>query len=298
MRSIKSIMALAAVAVTVGVAASTVYAQAKAPKPLIFAVVYDGKSAEPIAYVNKGKLEAPVNGSDDASIIAAFNKAYYKVGTTYNFIFGGVKTGTVKIKSSDAKADCAPNMATVTTTTSKTPLGGFVMGLGTNAPIKNTTFFRRRPTAAERTEIEALVKKEFAKSKLSPAKLNSHNLTGIDIDNNGRAEFVGSYWIEIDSKTRNLLFFIAELGSNGKYSFVFADGRAIDQASVMSQDIKDVDKGIYNELLLDSFDYDGDGIGEIFTYVQSFEGAGFTAYKKSGGKWTRTYEFSNYHCGY
>ncbi len=273
-------------------------AQAKGPRPLIFAVLNDGKTAEPIAYINKGRLEAPVNGSDDASIIAAFNKAYYKVGTSYNFVFGGVKTGTAKIKSSNANSECARNMANLTTTTSKTPLGGFVMGLGTNAPIKNITFFRRRPTPAERTEIEALVKKEFSKSKLTAAKLNSHNLTGIDIDNNGRAEFVGTYWIDVDSKTRNLLFFIAELGSGGKYSLVFADGRSIDQASVMSQDIKDVDKGIYHELLLDSFDYDGDGIGEIFTYSQSFEGAGFTAYKKASGKWTRVYEFENYHCGY
>ena len=289
---------LAAVAMVVGSFAYDANAQAKSPRPLIFAVLNDGKSAEPIAYINKGRLEAPVNGSDDASIIAAFNKAYYKVGTSYNFVFGGVKTGTAKIKSSNANSECARNMASLTTTTSKTPLGGFVMGLGTNAPIKNTTFFRRRPTPAERTEIEALVKKEFAKSKLTAAKLNSHNLTGIDIDNNGRAEFVGTYWIDVDSKTRNLLFFIAELGSGGKYSLVFADGRAIDQASVMSQDIKDVDKGIYHELLLDSFDYDGDGIGEIFTYSQSFEGAGFTAYKKVSGKWTRVYEFENYHCGY
>lgn len=274
------------------------FAQAKGPRPIIFAVVNDGVGLEPIAYINRSRLESPVNGSDDSSIIAAFNKTYYKTAATYKLIFGGAATGTVKIKSANAKADCAPNMATVTTTNSKTPIKGMVMGLATNAPVKNTTSFRRRPTAAERTEIEALVKKEFAKSKLAAKELKSQNLTGIDIDKNGRAEFVGSYWIDVDSKTRNLLFFIAELGAGGKYSLVFADGRAIDQTNVMSQDIKDVDKGIYHELLLDSFDFDGDGIGEIFTYQQSFEGAGFTAYKKENGKWTRFYEFSNYHCGY
>ena len=271
---------------------------AKAPRPIIFAILNDGTSAEPIAYVNRGKLEAPVNGSDDGNIVAAFTKAYYKPGTTYNLIFGGSSVGSVKVKNGNAKSDCAKNIATVTTSTTKTPLKGNVFALATNAPIKNTVSFRRKPTAAEKAEIDALVKKEFAKSKLTATKLNYQNLTGVDIDGNGRAEFVGSYWIEVDSKTRNLLFFIAELGSGGKYSLVFADGRSIDQASTMSGDIKDIDDGVYHEMFLDTFDYDGDGIGEIFTHQQSFEASGFTAYKKSGGKWTRVFEGSNYHCGY
>jgi hypothetical protein len=55
---------------------------------------------------------------------------------------------------------------------------------------------------------------------------------------------------------------------------------------------------VYHELLLDVYDYDGDGKNEIFTYEQSFEGAGFTAYKKSGSKWTKAIEVANYHCGY
>ena len=298
MKLVRTTLFFIAVFSVVVTSSAPVLSQAKGPRQIIFAVVNDGAGLEPVAYINRSRLEAPVNGSDDGSLIAAFNKLYYKPATTYKLIFGGAASGSVKIKSANAKADCAPNMATITTTTSKTPMKGMVMGLATNAPIKNTTFFRRRPTAAERTEIEALVKKEFAKSKLAAKELKSQNLTAIDIDKNGRAEFVGSYWIDVDSKTRNLLFFIAELGSNGKYSLVFADGRAIDQASVMSGDIKDVDGGVYHELLLDSFDYDGDGVGEIFTYQQSFEGAGFTAYRKENGKWTRFYEFSNYHCGY
>ncbi|HMT09726.1 MAG TPA: hypothetical protein PKA82_17200 [Pyrinomonadaceae bacterium] len=298
MKLVRTFLFLVAVVSVVVTSSAPVFAQAKGPRQIIFAVVNDGSGLEPIAYINRSRLESPVNGSDDGGIIAAFNKTYYKAASTYKLVFGGVAAGSVKIKSANAKADCAPNMANISVSTTKTPISGMVMGLATNAPIKNTTFFRRRPSAAERTEIEALVRKEFAKSKLAAKELKSQNLTAIDIDKNGRAEFVGSYWIDVDSKTRNLLFFIAELGAGGKYSFVFADGRAIDQANVMSGDIKDVDKGIYHELLLDSFDYDGDGIGEIFTYQQSFEGAGFTAYKKENGKWTRYYEFSNYHCGY
>ena len=271
---------------------------AKPAKPIIFAVLDGGKTAEPIAYINKGKLEETANGMSETNIITAFTKQYYKVGTKYSLVFGGTNSGTVTVKSSNPKSDCAKNMATTDTKTTKTPLGGFVMGLATNAAIKNTTYFRRKPTAVEKSEIDALVKKEFAKSKLTGNTLKYHNLTGIDIDGNGRAEFVGSYWIDVDSKTRNLLFFIAELGTGGKYSLVYADGRSIDQASTMSGDIKNVDEGIYHELFLDSFDYDGDGIGEIFTHQQSFEGAGFTAYKKTAGKWKRVFEVANYHCAF
>jgi len=66
----------------------------------------------------------------------------------------------------------------------------------------------------------------------------------------------------------------------------------------MSGEIKSVDEGVYHELLLDTFDYDGDGTAEIFTYTQSFEGAGFDAYRRSGGKWVRAFDYANYHCGY
>ena len=66
----------------------------------------------------------------------------------------------------------------------------------------------------------------------------------------------------------------------------------------MSGEIKAVDDGIYNELLLDVFDTDSDGTSEVFTYVQSFEGAGFNIYRRNGSKWMKAFEGSNYHCGY
>ncbi|NJM54148.1 MAG: hypothetical protein HC846_12660 [Blastocatellia bacterium] len=66
----------------------------------------------------------------------------------------------------------------------------------------------------------------------------------------------------------------------------------------MSQDIKDLDRGVYHELLLDILDFNNDGVAEIFTYIQSFEGAGFTAYRRNEGVWEKEVETSNYHCGY
>lgn len=271
----------------------------KPAKNIIFAVLSDGKTLEPIAYVNKGKLEAPVNGSDQESIITAFNRTYYKPGTVYKLIFGSVNEGTVTVKSSNAKADCAKNTAVVSAHSTKAVLKGFVMGLATNASINSKySFMRRKPTVAEKNEIEALVRAEYLKEKLTPKILHYQNLTALDVDHDGKPEFVGSYWVEVDKLTRALLFFIAEKGANGKYSFGYHEYKTVDQANVMSGDIKAVDEGVYHELLLDAFDYDGNGADEIFTYVQSFEGAGFNAYRRSNGKWTRAFEGSNYHCGF
>jgi len=205
----------------------------------------------------------------------------------------------VTVKKNNAASECSKNTADVTVKSSKVIPKGFVMALATNAVIKNKSAgVRRKPTVAERSEIEALVKKEYAKHKITASVLKSQNLTAIDVNNDGKVELVGSYWVEVDKFTRDLLFFIAEKGANGKYTFGIADYRRIEQKDVMSQSIKDVDDGIYHEMFLDSFDFDNDGTNEIFTHQLSFEGAGFTAYQKKGGKWTRLFENSNYHCAY
>jgi hypothetical protein len=94
------------------------------------------------------------------------------------------------------------------------------------------------------------------------------------------------------------LFFIAEKAANGKYQFGYSSFSQINQEDVMSNDIKSLDDGTLHEVLLDVFDYDNDGVGEIFTYTPSFEGAGFTTYKRANGKWKKAFDDANYHCGY
>jgi hypothetical protein len=297
---ILGLMSIIAVASCAGLSVSGQKTAARpgSAKSIVFAVLNDGALLEPIAYISNKKLSPPVNGSDGQSIIAAFNRTYYKPGAEYKLIFGGANAGTVTVKSSDAKADCSKNMAIAATRATKTPLKGLVMGLATNAQIKAGNGLRRRPTASEKDEIETLVRAEYLKEKLTPKELRYHNLTVIDVNGDGNFEFVGSYWVEIDKLTRGLLFFIGETEKGGKAKLGYREYRSIDQANVMSGEISAVDEGVYHELLLDSFDYDGDGTNEIFTYVQSFEGAGFHVYKRAGGKWARTYEFSNYHCAF
>jgi hypothetical protein len=127
---------------------------------------------------------------------------------------------------------------------------------------------------------------------------NYHNLTAIDVDNDGKVEFVGTYWVEPNPKERGMLFLIAEKNSSGKYVLTQTDYNLTKESDVMNSEIKALDEGIYHELLLDTFDVDGDGVGEIFTLEMAFEAYSFIVYKREGGKWTEIFTVSNYHCGY
>lgn len=270
-----------------------------APTPIIFAVLNDGQMIEPIAYVSGGKLSEPVNGSDEGSLVEAFNKTYYGPKASYRMIFGGSNAGTVTVASSDSTMECAPNTAKVSVTSTKAKLKGMLMALATNVPAKKQgSGVRRAPTWPERNEIDALVRAEYGKNSVPVTKLDYHNLTALDVNGDKKAELVGSFWVENLPKERVLLFFIAEKGTDGKFGLTHTDLRVIKEDEVMNGDITTLDSGIYHELLLDVFDYDGDGQSEIFTYVQAFEGAGFNVYKKSAGKWEKVFEGSNYHCGF
>jgi hypothetical protein len=282
-------------------------AQAK-PKPtpnkvsgpsrkIVFAVLNDGKTIEPIGYVSsKGALSETVNGSGEAAALKSFSNSYFKKGTSYALVFGGTNSGTVTVKSSNVGTECAKNTADVTTKGAN--LKGLVMGLATNLATKSPASTRRKPTAGEKTAADALAKAEFAKEKLTPQTLHFQNLTAINVGGANGDTLVASYWIDIDAKTRGLLFYIATKGSNGKYTVSYREYRKVDQADVMSGNISAVDEGIYHELLLDYLDINGDGVAEIFTYQQGFEGAGFTAFERKAGRWQKAYEFNNYHCGF
>lgn len=268
-------------------------------KQIVFAVLNDGRALEPIVQVEKGKIIEIASNAENGW--KDFSKMYYTPKTTYNLIFGGISNGKINVVKGPEGGDCSANMATVSNA-SKKPLKGLVMALATDiTPKKGSLGTRRTPTLAERTEIEKLVKAEMKNQKVSDANLKGlryHNLTAIDVNNDKKPEFVGSYWLPTTKTERALLFIIAEKGTDGKYALAHSEFQLIKQEEVMSQDIKDVDKGILNELLLDALDADGDGTAEIFTIGQAFEGNNFQIYKRADGKWTKAMEVYNYHCGY
>jgi hypothetical protein len=269
------------------------------PKPIIFAVINDGTTVEPIASIDNGKLVAAGSDSGDANSI--LSKTYYRVGAKYDLIFGGKANGTVTITKSNVGTECGGASATVTVASSRTKLKGFVMGLATNASAGKGSGVRRTPTAAEKSEIEALVRAEYAKQKVPAAAykvLHYHNLTAVDVDNDGKAELVGSYWVTPKANERGMLFFIAEKGASGKYSFSYHEYESYTPDKVMSGEMKDLDGGIYQTLLVDVLDFDDDGAAEVFTLSQAFEGNNYTVLQRKNGTWTKALETYDYRCGY
>lgn len=275
---------------------------AEPSKTVIFAVLNNGSTLEPIAYLEDKKLESAIDGAQEADVLADFHRRYFKPRASYQLIFGGAKAGTIAIKSSDPSSECARHTAEVTVSSTRARLKGNVMGLAASNSLKVAgSGIRRMPTLAERREIEALVRAEFGKQKIKSAalrKLNYQNLTAIDVDADDVVEFVGSYWVAPTAKSRALVFFIAERNANGEYKLEVTDHKSVTENETMSSDITTVDSGVGHELLLDLLDIDGDGTGEIFTYSPSFEGAGFNVYRKTDGKWTRIHEAANYRCAY
>jgi hypothetical protein len=280
---------------------SVVFAQKTTMKKAIFAVAFDGKSIEPIAFIEDGKLTAPVGGDADSKAITDFVRVFYKPKTTYDLIFGGTVAGKVAAIKGSAAADCAKNVGVVATTSAKVKLKGLVMALATNAETPKVTAFRRIPTAAERSGIEKAVREELTTNKVSAKNqkvLRYLNLTAVDTNHDGTPEFVGSYWVSTSATERGLLFFIAEKDADGSYTLSQDSFNLVKQKDVMSGKIKDIDEGIYHELFLDVFDVDGDGSSEVFTMSQSFEGNSFSVYSKGKEGWSKSFESSNYHCGY
>jgi len=298
----KKIIVMKLIVGTLVIAALGSSALGQKSKPIIFAVLNDGKILEPIAVVDRNKLVFPPESDKALDKAAILTTRYYKEKTKYKFIFGGKVNGTVTIESFNPAAECTSKMAQVSVSTRRVNLRGFVMGLSTDhETTKAGSGVRRLPSRSERSEIEALVRSEFLKNKISKTdlgKLKYHNLTAIDVDGDGSAEQVGTFFIPVSAKSRAMLFFIAQKEIDGKYYFGHSEFEVINEDKVMSGNIKDLDDGIYHELLLDIFDYDNDGVGEIFTYSQAFEGNHFKAYKRDGKKWIKSFEGYNYRCGY
>lgn len=274
-------------------------------KPIVFAVIGDGERIEPIGEIDKGEMIQTTGGDADAKDLTNFSQKYYKPRTVYNLIFGAAKNGTVTVISSNPKSDCGKNAAQVKTQSAKAKLKGLIMGLATNeTPFAAASGVRRLPTFAERAEIESLVRAEFVKQGVADAAVKNmkyHNLTALDVDKDGKAEMVGSFWAENAANERNALFFIAAKNQAGRYVFGYSNYEKITVDQVMSGELKDLDEeAMLNELLLDAMEYNGDKTAEIFTVVKAFEGYTYNVYSRGSedGKWTKVYESSNYHCGY
>ncbi len=270
--------------------------------PIIFAVINDGKLVEPIASVSGGKLVEPDLGPSDASPSKVFGERYYKPKSSYAIVFGGALDGALTITRSNLGSECGGATAEVVSRPIKAKLSRFVMALATNLKRPDRSDeYRRRPTPKERSEVESLVREEFRKKgakAVAMRVLRYHNLTSMDVNGDGIPEFVGSYWIAPSAKLRMRMFFIAAQNASEKLELVLSDVDVIKPEDIMTGELKDLDDGHGSELLLDALDYDDDGVKEIFTIGEAFEGNNYFVYKLINSKWTKTFETYRYHCAY
>ncbi|MGH9947402.1 MAG: hypothetical protein ACRD6X_09395 [Pyrinomonadaceae bacterium] len=260
-----------------------------------YAVLGDGKRIEPIGIAVNGKFPDEQNMTESSI-------PEIKARSTFSLIFGSSQIGILTV-TSKASGECSGDSGEVSIRPPNSKLRGFVMALATDAkPRSNTTGFRRTPTAAERSSVEKLIRGMYAKENVPAAAskvLRSHNLTAIDVDRDGKAELVGTYIATPKKDERALLFFIAARKKDGTYGFEYSEFERATPENVMSGEVKDLDDGtVGNELLLDLYDVDGDGIAEIFTTGQAFEGRNFYVYGRTNGKWNKVFSSYNYRCGY
>jgi hypothetical protein len=285
---------------------STVVAQTPAPKvlpsprPIVFAVIDSGKLIEPIGVIEEGKFAQSI-GNDEAGI-KAFSAAYYGSKQLYPIVFGGAAAGSLSVVKSNIGTECGGNSAEVVAKPARAKLDGFVMALATSAKLPvGSAAYRRRPTPAERVEIEKLVRAELAREgvpKTALGKLRYHNLTAVDVDGDEVPEFVGSYWVAPGARQRRTLFFIAGSSAGGKLALSMMDYGEVDVDDIMSGDVTDVDSGVGHILLLDVLDIDNDGVKEIFTIRKAFEGNNYYVYGLADGKWEMVHSRYAYRCGY
>ena len=257
---------------------------------------------EPITIVENGSLAETAEDDSGEKSVKAFQGEFYRAKTAYDLIFGATPVGKIVVKPGDLSGECSGNRAEATFSPANSSIKGLVMALATNAKLTNPQpSYRRKPTGEERIEIEKLVRAEFKEQNVPDAalkKLRYQNLTALDVDHDSEPEFVGSYWTETAADRRDLLFFIAEKGADGAYALTYKNYEKVTPNDVMSGKVKDIDSGIGHELLLDVFDYDNDGVSEIFTIDQAFEGNNFYVYKRKNAAWEKVLEAYNYHCAY
>src|SRR5215207_7528604 len=158
----------------------------QAEKPIIFAVLNDGTTLEPIGYLVDKKIEDAIDGGGEPDVLGLFHRRYFKPRTSYQLVFGGANAGLAAVKSSDPNEECARHTAKAMVSSTRAKLKGNVMALAVSSSLKLPgDGTRRTPTPAERTGIESLVRAELVKNKVAPAvarKLRYQNLTAIDVD--------------------------------------------------------------------------------------------------------------------
>ncbi|HEX8844644.1 MAG TPA: hypothetical protein VF791_08380 [Pyrinomonadaceae bacterium] len=282
-------------------------AQDNSPKATVLFVVsalqLPNASVVPFLIIEGGQFKQPIAGDSDAAEIESFSREHYSKGRKYRVLFGGSEAGSLTVTKSNKDEECARTSADVTLR-SQAKLNRNVMALATNSASlgggKNT---RRPPTAAERAALMPLVQAAYKQKGLAASLLPglvTVNLTALDLNNDGKAELVGSFVVKKQKggAERYALFLIAEPQGNSYRTTVLQYEKFVEKDIMSGADITIIENGVYLERLVDGLDFDGDGASEVITQTDGLEGDSYSIYKKQDGKWNKVYEFGNYRCGF
>jgi hypothetical protein len=236
-----------------------------------------------LVIINKGKFIDPV-GDADGKAMKPFAEKYFQAGKKYRLLLGGGEVGTATVKSSGE--GCNTIHSTVSLESSA-KIGGRIRGLATDSEtLGKKASSRRALTASERAAVMTLVKNIYRQHKISNAllqrSLKVNNLTATDLNGDGQFEVIGDFQIAIDSTStegpRRDLFLIATPSGAG-YKAELADFQSYRMNSGFGRGIG----------FADQLDIDGDGISEVVTVDEGFDGYGYSIYKKQRGRWRLVY---------
>lgn len=242
---------------------------------------------DPIVLIGDGgRYAAPPIGSGDPAEADAeakraqrFIRDYFRPGRKYRLLFGGGEAGSAEVLKY-IEPGCVGMEASVRAQTSAR-IGGQVFAIATNSDaLGKKSGSRRAPTDAERAKALEFARKTFERNRVSPARIarmETNNLTAVDLNGDGQAELIGSFIITGEAGVEESLFQILE-PSRGSYSATldwFHRGKEVEAT--------------YRRLI-DALDIDGDGVAEVVAQGIYYESHDYFIYRKQNGRWRAIYQ--------
>lgn len=242
-----------------------------------------------LVILNKGKYIDPV-GDSGSEAMKSFAEKYFKAGNKYRLLFGGGEVGTATVQSSQEGCNTIHSKISVE---GSAGIKGQIKGLATNSEtLGKKASSRRALTASERDAVMTLVKSIYRQHQTSNALMRSlkvGNLTATDLDGDGQFEIIGDFQIAPSSTSttgpRRDLFLIATPSGAG-YKAELANFQSYRLTEGFGRGISFVDQ----------LDIDGDGIAEVVTVNEGFDGYGYSIYKKQAGRWRAIYSVTGDAC--
>jgi hypothetical protein len=238
-------------------------------------------SMDALVVIRRGKYVSPMDEYDDKSE-RSFADKYYQKGQKYRVLFGGGEVGMATVQS--WQEGCNTIHAKVSVESSAN-VRGRIMGLATDSDSlgKRYNSRRRALTSVERDAVMTLAKNIYRQHKTSNPlmrRLEVKNLTATDLNGDGQYEVVGDFRIqtgEINGARRDLFLIATPAGKS--YRAELANFQAYRMDSGFGHGIG----------FADQLDMDGDGMAEVVTIDEGFDGYGYSIYKKQNGRWRRIY---------